>query len=260
MADDLPPTPQAQSWRIPRLFVWARFGRDLAVITLGVLIALAFDGWSSARADRRLEREYVSRLIRDIRADSTTLQRQITFALAGESAARALLVLLLHPDSTAPDTMVSRFFSDATRNAFLTANSITLDELKSTGNLRVLRDIKLRESVLSYYFEVVRFQRSIESAMQRGKDPLGELGWDVRAFDTMLPYAANLGDAPPETQSQALRDDALDGKLLERFRAQPAARATAERARTYNAISQTILARWQQSVNALLAQLRQAEP
>ncbi len=52
---------------------WRSFARDIVVVIIGVLIALAVGDWASARADRRLEAQYLVRLARDLRADSLML-------------------------------------------------------------------------------------------------------------------------------------------------------------------------------------------
>src|SRR5688500_13688025 len=112
----------------------ARFGRDITVIILGVLIALAFDNWTSARAERRLERNYMARLARDLRADSVMLENYLRQANVGEAGSRELLAALLADDGAIPDTLVARHFGDATRGALLSSRRPTIEELTSTGN------------------------------------------------------------------------------------------------------------------------------
>ncbi len=155
------------------------FGRDIAVIILGVLIALGFDSWVAERGDRVLEAQYLSRLARDLRGDSLVLAEYRGSAEAGERGARELLALLRHRPAGAPDTLVARYFSDATRDAYVTPNSPTIAELQSTGNLRVIQEPTTRDAVLTYYTQVTSFQRVLDTVMRRGKDPLGEVGWDM---------------------------------------------------------------------------------
>src|SRR5687767_7902715 len=115
----------------------ARFGRDISVIILGVLIALAFDNWSSARAERRLEKNYIARLSRDLRADSAMLVGYLRNAELGEKGARDLQRVLQNRAESLPDSLIARHFSDATRGALLSVNAPTIQELTSTGHLRV---------------------------------------------------------------------------------------------------------------------------
>ena len=229
---------------------WARFGRDISVIILGVLIALAFDNCTTARSERRLERTYLSRLARDLRADSAMLESYRHHARLGEAGGRELLSVLTDRTKVIPDSLIARHFSDATRGALLSSNRPTIDELTSTGNLRVLRDVRLREGLLTYYSEVERLQRSIETVMRRGRDPLGEVGWDIRAFDLALSYAiTRYGTQAP---ARALGSDP-DGEsaLLARFRRHADASRATRRAITYHGLLHPIISDWTRELNAV---------
>lgn len=223
---------------------WSKFGRDVVVIILGVLIALGFDNFVSARADRRLEQQYLLRLSRDLRADSLMIANYQRTAATGEQAARMLLEVLSGTVPAATDSIVARSFSDATRGAYLTPNTPTIQELMSTGNLRVLRDDTLRDAILTYYADIIWFQRSLQTVMQRGKDPLGEVGWDIRAFDPSLEYAANLGKSSTAPMNAGMTNELL-GFLTVRFRNHRDAERATRRALTYNGMLQPILREWQ---------------
>lgn len=233
---------------------WSKFGRDVAVIILGVLIALGFDNVASARADRRLERQYLLRLSRDLRADSLMLANFRRTARIGEQAARGLLSVLHASTAVAADSIVARSFSDATRGAYLSPNTPTIQELMSTGNLRVLKDAELRDALLTYYADITWFQRSLQTVMQRGKDPLGELGWDIQAFDPSLPYAANLGMSATGPTIATFESEPL-GNLTSRFRSQRDADRVTRRALTYNGMLQPILGEWQQALGEVRSKL-----
>ena len=225
--------------------LWS-FGRDISVIILAVLIALAVDGLVAERADRTLERQYLSRLVRDLRADS---QAVVTFkgqAEAGEQAAQELLDLLRDHSTVTTDTVISYYFGDATRNAYLKPNSPTIQELQSTGNLRVIGDDATRDAVLSYYAEVTRFQRMLETVMVRGKNPLGDVGWDIQALDPAIAHAA-ASDSDLPSRNLPSRD-AVGGQLLNSFRQHPDAERATRRAITYNKMLQSVLELWQQSL------------
>lgn len=231
---------------------WRRFGRDIVVIILGVLIALAFDNWASVRADRRLERSYLERLERDLRADSAMLAYYHQTAVTGEAAARALLAILGTAPETA-DSTVAQDFSDATWGAYLSPNSPTIEELKSTGNLEVIRSGPLRDALLTYYAYVAWYQRSFQTIMQRGRDPLAEVGWDIQAFDSGLSRTVDPGVMAPAPGRTAL---ATEASLWNRFRSHPDAIAAARRAVTYNGIARPML----EDLQRRLADLRQELP
>ena len=229
------------------------FARDIAVVILGVVIALAFNSWAEARSDRRLERSYLSRLARDLRADSMLLQRYRANAAQGEAGARLLLNLLDDRSQAADDTTVARSFGDATRGALSAANAPTIQELKSTGNLRVIRDAGVRDAMLTYYSEVDRLQRSIETVMRRGREPLAEVGWDIQAFDPGLAYAISSREPVQNTATE--NDRQPPQRVSERFRNHPAARSAAARALTYQRFLTPIISDWETQLRAVRSRL-----
>lgn len=236
--------------------VVARFGRDITVIILGVLVALAFDNWATSRSERRLERNYLSRLSRDLRADSVMLESYTRQATLGEAGGRQLLRALADRNATIPDSLVARHFSDATRGALLSSRRPTIAELTSTGNLRVLRDDKARDAVLAYYAEVDGLQRSIETVMRRGRDPLAEVGWDIRAFDLALSYAVTRNQRTAIERALA-EDPEGEQALLTRFRSHADALRATQRAITYNGLLQPIIAQWIRELSSVRASLSQ---
>lgn len=233
---------------------WTRFGRDISVIILGVLIALAFDNWTSNRSERRLERDYLSRLSRDLRADSAMLERYRRYASLGQAGGQQLLAVLINPEATISDSLIARHFSDASRGALLSSNTPTIEELTSTGNLRVLRNVRLRDGLLTYYSEVQRLQRSIETVMRRGRDPLAEVGWDVRAFDLALSYAVTRGSTHDAQRALATDPDG-EGALLMRFRQHPDALRATRRAVTYHGLLHPIITDWTRELSAVRSEL-----
>ena len=232
---------------------WKKAGRDVAVIIVGVLIALGFDNVASARADRRMERQYLARLSRDLRADSVMVAEFQDNAVRGERAARHL-VAVLEGSASAEDSILTRTFSDATRPVYLTPSTPTFQELTSTGNLRVLRDDQLRDAMLTYYMNIVGLQTSLRTIMLRGKDPLGEVGWDIRAFDPSLSYAVTVfRPSSADLESRASESSEL---LATRFRAHPDAERAARRAVTYNGMMQPILREWEVALETVRSRLR----
>lgn len=233
------------------------FGRDVVVIILGVLIALGFDSWVAERGDRSMEAQYFLRLARDLRRDSVSVAEYRTSAVRGEQAAQRLLAMLEQRTPTAPDTLISRLFGDATRDAYLVPNAPTVEELKSTGNLRVIQKASVRDAVLTYYARVPYFQRVLETVMRRGRDPLGEVGWDIQGFDPAIQYAAARGTDPLVARTEAGVNRPTVGTLVDRFTSHPDADRATRRAVTYHAMLQAVLKNWERSLWPVLLQVEE---
>lgn len=133
---------------------WRLAVGELVIVALGVLIALWADQAIQARQEADLAISYLERLQTDIRADIRALRfssdqarnrlaitRQVDAWLQDSSAA---------PD---PDSLVMNVHY-AGVTFFPTISKFTIEELKSTGDLRLLKNQALKRQVADYYNQV----------------------------------------------------------------------------------------------------------
>lgn len=91
--------------------------------------------------------------------------------------------------------------------------------------------------------------------MRRGKDPLGELVWDIQGFDPAIEYAAARGADPVAATPAPGVARRTDGALMRRFTNHPDAGRVTRRAITYNSMLQAVLENWERSLAPVLAQV-----
>jgi hypothetical protein len=134
---------------------WLRGGAEFIVIVVGVLVALGVDNWNQGREDRATENEYLLRLERDVRGD-IELQEFLLTALSEKTEALALISATLNTDrhsgeEAAPFLRALARDGNAFGWGFPLLRSVTFDDLTDTGNLRLLRDAEVRDSIIGYY-------------------------------------------------------------------------------------------------------------
>jgi hypothetical protein len=132
---------------------WRYAAGEVAIIVVGVLIAITLDNCNDTRINRNHEHEYLTRLAEDLAADTAT------FAFVDRALARKVSAL------TVVDSVMSGGIALRDTTAFLQAiisasnlawnqprvRNTTFQELHSTGNLRLLRDPDLRAAIVRYY-------------------------------------------------------------------------------------------------------------
>ena len=160
--------------RVVRTRNWSEAFFELAVVAIGILMAFQVDRWWEIRRDREAERDYVARLIDDLQRDLDELSYGV--ALAELRRDLAILLMNVADDSALAldhpvDFVIAIDQSAFTFTPALTAN--TFEELKSTGNLGLLRDEAVRNALFDYY----RFDES-----QRQYQSL-QLMQEVRHFE-----------------------------------------------------------------------------
>ena len=130
---------------------------EVAIIMIGILLALAVDRWKEDRADRRLEVGYLQSLARDLRHDSEMLT-----AFCGEvgdalDAADSVLSVLRGEREPEPDVIAGELIRAANGNEPVYAVA-TYTEL-SGGNLRLIRNADLKADLVEYYSALLTGER-----------------------------------------------------------------------------------------------------
>lgn len=167
----------------PPAFKWA--SRELLIVVVGVLIALGLDSWRQSIAEDRTETAYLESLLEDLDNDATELDRAHRQAMTTERAARTVLDVIEGRDAgIAADSLALAL--EYAGFLYLPAYfPYTFNELVNTGNLRIIRDPRLRREIASYYNFIEsekqwwdRYRRIQATYTQVAQ---GTLGPDIRA-------------------------------------------------------------------------------
>jgi hypothetical protein len=133
---------------------WRRLLGEFVVIVVGVLVALWVDQLREARLHAELEVEYLESLLTDLEADLAQFDEAEAWMRRSESNAAKVLALYdgSPPTDNVTDLIVAvesagwQFVPSITRN--------TIDDLRSTGNLRLITDPAVRRAIAAYYRRV----------------------------------------------------------------------------------------------------------
>ena len=131
------------------------FGETI-VIVLGVLVALSLDDIWTARQERNLELQYLWRVHADVSADIDYVDRVVREGLDIKLQALAAISPIVRGQEPVPEDVES-FLRNVALGGLLGASSThwvrdtTFEDLKSTGNLRLIRSVDLRQKISRYY-------------------------------------------------------------------------------------------------------------
>lgn len=146
-------------WRFFKLD-WRYAIGELLIVTLGVLIALYVDQWSTEQSIRASEIEYIERHISDLDEDQRRLDIAHEF-LGGKIPSLDLIYEDLCTTSQV-DLTASEKVSLLSRGALLGfsqpfARTDTYDEMISSGNLGLIADVDVRAALMTYFTDNDRF-------------------------------------------------------------------------------------------------------
>jgi hypothetical protein len=192
----------------PRLN-WRLLLGEFVVIVVGVLMALWVDGLREARYNAALEIEYLASFVTDLEADLAQFDE--TEAWMRRSEAAAATVLALYQGSPPTENVADLVMAVETAGwqAWPVITRNTIDDLKSTGNLRLIRDKNLRRAIAAYYTIIENV--SIPNANMR------ERIW--AQYDARVQYVLRPGERMavlqrPESFGHGITSDAFEAGEL----------------------------------------------
>ncbi len=147
-----------------------RAAAEFVTIVVGVLVALAVGSWASEREDRMDEIQYLEQLAEELTRDSDILATGlIPGAERGQIALESVASVVSGAAQFPSDTMALLLDVLAGRGAqsVRLGTRATVDELLSTGSLRLIESGSLRSAIVGYYGNKDLAERRVE-AMRSG--------------------------------------------------------------------------------------------
>lgn len=148
---------------------WRWLFWETLIIVLGVLIAFGVNDYWVDRQDRELEIQYLKRLHADIKSDERWVSEYIETRLVTKFAALNAIAPVVRGREPVPEDLQTFLINvtlggmgGASPTYFVTVT--TFDDLKATGNLRLIRNTELRSKINNYY---VAFENNHRRIMVR---------------------------------------------------------------------------------------------
>lgn len=130
---------------------WRLLLGEFIVIVIGVLMALWVDELREDRVNAALEVEYLHSLVNDLEADLASFDEAEAWMRRSETAAATVLALYEGTPPTDDTADLAMAVETAGWQYSPTITRNTLEDLRSTGNLRLITDPELRRAIAAYY-------------------------------------------------------------------------------------------------------------
>ncbi len=121
---------------------------EIVLVVIGILIALQINTWNNAEIDSQKEKEYLNNILEDIKTQQRLAKDQVIhngfMKRKCEKAIKHLNSNYINADS------LNLYLTDITRKTFV-VNDPTFQDLKSSGNILLIKSNTLRKKVLSFY-------------------------------------------------------------------------------------------------------------
>jgi hypothetical protein len=138
--------------RYIRTHDWFAVVVEVVVVMAGLLMAFQLDRWWEQRDERRQEQAYIDRLITDVQTDIDLITYGMQLAEVREGFAELLMEVSRDPAAAAAEPV--RFLAAVAQAPFTftpTLISYTFEDLRATGNMRLLRSEEIKWGLYRYY-------------------------------------------------------------------------------------------------------------
>lgn len=123
---------------------------EILLVVIGILIALQVSKWNNQNEDSKLEKRYMSELILDLQKDSIFIANTIKTSYQ-QMESKNKLTSYFEGQQFKEDSLRVYFAAQWRSNPKFNPITTTLDEMKSTGNIKVIQNSSIRRKILETY-------------------------------------------------------------------------------------------------------------
>ncbi len=185
---------------------------EIILVVIGILIALQINNWNEGRKAAQQESLYLNRLLSENKEDLITFSSSIADLEKGMQTVVKLSEALKN-ESLSDRELIQRandYFKYGSIYPIFTSSTSTFDDLSSTGNLQLIRNTGLRESIVNHYARhkqtAERIQIAIDWALPLDSPFTFEN--DIMKFEPSTAFLY------PETSEKILCNELRDNKLV----------------------------------------------
>ena len=185
---------------------------EIILVVIGILIALQINNWNEDRKSVIQEALYLKRLLVEINEDITTFAGEITSIKKGIKTIKTFSEALKRSDSN--DSILvqtaNSYFQTGSIYPNFSSSTSTFDDLSSTGNLKVISNTNLRDSLVKLYanHEEVKERMRVSTEWALPVDGAFTYEHSIMRFEPASSFL--FPETPYMELAQALRDNRLD--------------------------------------------------
>jgi hypothetical protein len=131
---------------------WFTVFVEILVVIVGLMLAFQLDRWWEQRGESAQEAQYIERLAADIEADIEQLEYAVELQTIRLEMAELLMAVVADPEEASRRPV--EFLGGVSQSSYIYTpipTSHTFDDLRSTGNMRLLRNTEFKNLLHDYY-------------------------------------------------------------------------------------------------------------
>ncbi len=162
---------------------------EILLVVIGILIALQLNNLNEERKNRILEADYYCTLLEDLNQDVLEIKKQLETNELRIKSSNEFIALLQKSSFTQFDVMQAMLGAVAKTTYTFQPSKAAFEDLKSSGNLGLLKDLTIKNKLIAYYTNLeglidvidANSDSSINAFFNYQKD-FSEIGWQHLPF------------------------------------------------------------------------------
>jgi len=130
---------------------WPEYLLEILVLIIGIYGAFALETWNEKRKEYQLEEGYYCRLLEDVLHDEERLFQHRDFTKKRLLGANQMLEKLQEKQPNPNDVFEKMLIAMGGSNFSYSPTTTAFEDIKSSGNLNIIQDLDLKNSLTAYY-------------------------------------------------------------------------------------------------------------
>ena len=148
---------------------WTHYFFEFLMLFLAVFAGFLAENWREHIVERKREKEYILSMIEDLKLDSAGLSADNNTRKEAVVMYDSVITLLNKKDRTQFDQQRIYYLARmALRlSPFPKLNDRTYEQMKSSGNLRLIHETEISDKITHYYFNIKEFSLNTDQTLLR---------------------------------------------------------------------------------------------
>ncbi|MBO3116091.1 hypothetical protein J4050_04995 [Winogradskyella sp. DF17] len=176
---------------------------EIILVVIGILIALQINNWNETRKNRTIEQDYYCQLLNDFELDKAQILSLKAEAVKKIETGKQLIKHLHQKNKTKNELLTEYIYT--VRGISYVPIDVTYTDLKSSGNINLLKNKNLKQSLINYYSNLESLNDKLIKnrdfrieKLLKSWDNVLELGWQELAISKQLNLDSELLDILPK--------------------------------------------------------------
>jgi hypothetical protein len=140
---------------------WTQYFWEFLMLFLAVTLGFFVENQREHYIEHQREKQYIRTLIEDLKSDTAQFATSITERMQKEDMIDSLVFFLNSPDTTKQGSGIYYWGYNVLRPSRFIQNDRTIQQLKNAGNMRLIRNIEVSDSIMAYDHQIKRLQEII---------------------------------------------------------------------------------------------------